>query len=80
MWYAHGSAVWAQNLCTPDCAAGNFEKDPAGVRLFRPRLCKPLGIFLFTRLTVTYTSTRPSGAAKSVTFPFPCSIIESGSG
>jgi hypothetical protein len=77
---AHGNGTAATNTCTPNCAAGNFEKDPAAVRLFRPRLCKALGIFLFTRLTVIYTSTRPSGSSKSVTFPFPCSIIESGSG
>jgi hypothetical protein len=77
---AHGNGTAATNTCKPNCAAGNFEKDPAAVKLFRPRLCKALGIFLFTRLTVVYTSTRPAGFPKSTTFPFPCSTVEGGSG
>ncbi len=77
---ANGSGTAATNTCTPTCVAGHFEHDPALVRLYRPRNCHNLGIRLFTRLKIVYPSSRPSGSAKSITFPFPCSVLETGSG
>ncbi len=77
---AAGSGTAQTNTCHPNCAAGHFRNDPATVNLFRPRLCKPIGIKLFTRLKITYPTSRPPGSNKSITFPFPCSILETGSG
>lgn len=67
-WYAHGTAVWWQNLCTPDCAAGHFRHDRVEVTLSRPRACRRPSVTLFTRMTLRGAFARakiPSaGAAK----------------
>jgi hypothetical protein len=49
---AHGTAVWWRNLCTPDCATGNFEHDQVRVTLSRPRVCRRPAAVLFTRMTL----------------------------
>ncbi len=77
---ASGGGTAVVNICEPNCAAGVFERDPARVRLSRPRLCKAVGIRLFTRLKVTYPGARPGGAPASIRFPFPCSVLEQPSG
>jgi hypothetical protein len=77
---ARGGGTAVTNICEPSCAEGNFERDPVRVRLSRPRLCKAVGIRLFTRLKVTYPGARPGGAPKSIRFPFPCSVLEGPSG
>jgi hypothetical protein len=77
---AAGSGTAVTNTCHPNCAAGHFRNDPAKVNLFRPRLCSALGIKLFTRLKITYPTSRPPGSNKAITFPFPCSLLQGGSG
>jgi len=47
---ASGTAVWWQNLCTPDCAAGHFRRVHVAVRLSRPRDCGRQARRLFTRM------------------------------
>ena len=56
---AAGSAVWWQNLCTPDCAAGKFRRDRVTVLLSRPRACVKPRRFLFTRMTLIVSHAAP---------------------
>jgi hypothetical protein len=49
---AAGTAVWWQNLCTPNCAAGKFRRTGVKVRLSRPRVCTRPRTRLFTRMTL----------------------------
>jgi hypothetical protein len=64
--YAHGTAIWWQNLCTPDCATGNFRRDRVRITLSRPRTCRRPALRLFTRMTL-----RPrSGRATIVKVPY----------
>jgi hypothetical protein len=51
-WYAHGTAVWWQNLCTPACASGHFRRDHVRITLSRPRICRQPSQLLFTRMTL----------------------------
>jgi hypothetical protein len=77
---ALGDGTAVTNTCKPDCAAGHFRDDPASVKLYRPRFCQNVGLFHFTRLLVTYTNGKPPGANQSITFPFPCSALNTPSG
>ena len=56
---AVGTAVWWQNLCTPDCAAGHFKHEGVTVTLFRPRLCRTPRRTLFTRMTLAVAHAAP---------------------
>jgi hypothetical protein len=77
---ARGGGTAVVNICEPNCAEGNFERDPVRVRLSRPRYCRAVGIRLFTRLKLTYPGARPGGAPSSLHYPFPCSLLEQPSG
>jgi len=70
---ALGRGVFSQNLCTPDCATGNFVHYRVSIRLFRPRVCVN-GKTEFTRMTWRPLGTPPASAmAATVTvkrFPF----------
>jgi len=63
--HALGAAVWWQNLCTPDCAAGHFRRVRVVVQLSRPRTCGAPRRLLFTRMRLL-----PSGAS-AVTVRIP---------
>lgn len=56
---AVGTAVWWQNLCTPDCAAGHFKHEGVIVTLFRPRLCRTPHRTMFTRMTLAVAHAAP---------------------
>lgn len=51
---------WHDN-CIPDCARGAYSAYPVKLRAYRPRWIE--GYLVFTRVTVTYTGSRPPYAA-----------------
>jgi hypothetical protein len=63
---ATGAAVWWQNLCTPDCAAGKFRRMRVKVTLSRPRICTKPRTRLFTRMTLK----SPAHPAAVVDIPY----------
>ena len=56
---ALGTAVWWQNRCTPDCAAGHFRRVAIVVRLTRPRSCGSPPRRLFTRMQLLPHASAP---------------------
>jgi len=57
---ALGSAVWWQNLCAPNCAAGTFRRERVRITLSRPRPCRKPAATLFTRMTLRGERSRPT--------------------
>lgn len=55
---ALATGISHQNLCTPDCARGQFRTYPISVRLFRPVTCSR-GLRFFTRLSYRYVANKP---------------------
>jgi hypothetical protein len=55
---ARGAGLWWQNLCTPDCADGQFIHPHVMVTLSRPRACRPGRAILFTRLRLAVKGKR----------------------
>ena len=72
---ARAAGIGHQNLCTPNCASGQFRRYPIAAQLFRPVRCKRGGR-LFTRLAWEFVRTKPPGVARTGTarFPFPNSF------
>ena len=64
---ATGNGTAAIKTCMPDCATGGINRNPAVVRLSRPRQCAGDSRTVFTRLKVT-------SQGNTITFPFPCRI------
>jgi hypothetical protein len=58
------------NDCQPNCAAGHFHSAPVRVRLFRPRRCRNIQRYVYTRLKYRISKGGPNRA----TVPFPCTI------
>lgn len=59
-WTGDGASATGEdwiNNCTPDCADGSFSAFPVALKASRPRVV--LGHRIFTRLTVTWTGSRP---------------------
>jgi hypothetical protein len=59
-WNSKEGRAWGadwHNNCNPYCAAGTFSAYRANVQVYRPE--HVAGYLLFTRLTVTYTGSRP---------------------
>jgi hypothetical protein len=56
---------WLDN-CQPSCAAGTFHQYPVKLHVWRPEHVG--GHLIFTRMTVRYTGTRPSGVAQKQVF------------
>lgn len=69
---ASGTATAKVNDCDPNCVSGEVKNYPALVTLTRPRNCGG-GVTQFTRLTETFTHSRPSGISKRLSVSFPCS-------
>ncbi|MFJ3306520.1 hypothetical protein ACIPSA_26030 [Streptomyces sp. NPDC086549] len=58
------------NDCKPYCAAGTFHGFPVIIRLDRPEPWKKdPQVRHFTRMSLTYTDTRPDGYTRVMTYP-----------
>ncbi|MEU6375024.1 hypothetical protein [Streptomyces sp. NPDC046909] len=58
------------NDCTPYCAAGRFHAYPVTVRLDHPRPWKKRPqLSHYSRITLTYTASRPERFAPTVSYP-----------
>ncbi|MFE4551820.1 hypothetical protein [Streptomyces sp. NPDC056785] len=67
---AVATGVNAVNDCKPYCAAGTFRTYPVTVRLDRPRTWKKNPrLAQYSRLTLTYTDTKPAGYGRTTTYP-----------
>lgn len=67
---ATGIGVNVVNDCVPYCAKGTFRGYPVVVRLDHPKTWKrDPQLQQFTRMSMTYTDTRPSGYDKVMTIP-----------
>jgi hypothetical protein len=56
---AVGAGTAKVNTCTPNCAEGKFKSYKVDVTLTKPKSCN--GIKIWTRLSVDFKSTKPSG-------------------
>lgn len=63
------------NDCIPDCANGTEHPYQARVRLARPQFCPALGIYQYTRLTLSFPHASPA-PTHHLTIPFPCHASE----
>lgn len=72
-WDAEAAVARGRNLvndCEPYCAAGTFHSYPVLVRLDRPREWKKNPqLPHYSRMTLTYTDTRPERLARVETYP-----------
>ena len=57
---AAGSGTYTYNLCTPDCAAGQFKSYPVTAALSEPKRCSRQTHKVFNILVVTFPHGRPS--------------------
>jgi hypothetical protein len=69
---AVGKGTAKVNTCKPNCAAGKFKSYPVKLTADKPGSC-PNGKRAFTRLTYTFSDTKPKGAKRSGHVPRPCS-------
>ncbi|MGW2385602.1 hypothetical protein [Streptomyces sp. NPDC001658] len=72
-WDADAAMARGRNVvndCEPYCAAGTFHSYPVLVRLDRPgEWTKKPGLPHYTRMTLTYTDTRPERLERVETYP-----------
>lgn len=64
---ARGNGYSYENDCNPFCAAGQFHRYPVRVTASDPRLqtCNGRRVFVYQRLRITYTGSRPVGRNRS---------------
>ena len=67
----HGRAH--SNTCKPSCAQGKFRRYPAKLKAYRRVSCTRGPKHQFSRVRLTFTGKRPSGAPKTVIFERSCS-------
>jgi hypothetical protein len=72
---AKGSGKASLNTCEPNCAEGKFKNYAATVKLTKPKTCKDLGVKVFTRLEVDFTSKRPAGYKSTFKQKLACPTV-----
>ena len=68
---AVGRGTGKVNTCEPSCAEGKFKSYPVKLKAGKPTAC-PTNGRQFTRLTWTFTDTKPSGVKRSDFVDRPC--------
>jgi hypothetical protein len=72
---ASATGAVVRNTCNPSCVAGHFVSSPVVAVLWgRAALKNHPGEQCYTRMTIIYTGSRPSGVAPTLTISLPTSL------
>jgi hypothetical protein len=72
---ASATGTLSKNTCTPSCVAGHFRSYPVVAVLWgRAALKNHPGEQCYTKMTIIYTGSRPSGTGPTLTISLPTSL------